>query len=196
MKVGVVCIFLIATPVAAQTAVDCARITNPDARLSCFDALFKTDLPVSQPGKWEVRETRSALNDKSEVSLRVQSQDRIAGRYGRLEHASLWISCSENTTRIYIVWGGHFMADLHGGGRVDFRIDSRAPTHVMMQRSNDYRALGLWQGQSAIPFVRQLLNGSELYVRAIPLNESRVEARFPIAGLDEAIRPLRAACAW
>jgi type VI secretion system protein VasI len=88
------------------------------------------------------------------------------------------------------------MADLNGGGRVDFRIDSRAPAHVMMQRSNNYRALGLWQGQSSIPFVRQLLNGSELYVRAIPLNESRVEARFPIAGLDEAIRPLRAACAW
>jgi len=196
MRIAVVCFLLIASPIAAQTGVECARLTNPDARLSCFDALFKTTVPVPQPGKWEVRETRSALDDKAEVSLRVSSHERIAGRHGRLEHASLWISCSDNATRIFIVWGGHFMADLNDGGRVDFRVDARAPGHVMMQRSNDYSALGLWQGQTSIPFIRQLLNGSELYVRATPLNQSRVEARFSIAGLDEAIRPLRTACRW
>ena len=196
MRLSTIFVLLLATPVVAQTAEDCAKLANPDSRLSCFDALFKTPVPVPQVGNWEVRETRSALTDKRDVSFRVLSQERVPGRFGRREYAILWISCSESTTRIYITWGGHFMSDLNGGGRVDFRIHTRAPGHLMMQRSNDHQALGFWQGQSSIPFIRQLLNGSELYVRAIPFNESRIEARFSIAGLNDAIRPLRSACNW
>lgn len=183
-------------PLAAQTGAECARIADPDTRLSCYDALFVTDAPVPRAGAWQVRDTRSALDDSRRVILIVESREPLRGRFGRAEPASLILRCEENTTALFVNWGGHFMSDLNRGGRVDYRIDRRPPGQVTMQASNDHMALGLWSGRTAIPFIRQLLEGEELYLRATPFSESRIEARFPIAGLETAIRPLREACSW
>lgn len=187
---------VLAFPAAARTAEECARISDPDSRLSCFDAPFVTEVPAVPTGEWTVRDTRSALDDSRTVILSVRSQHPLPGRFGRAERASLIIRCEENTTALYIVWGGHFMSDIQGGGRVDYRIDTRPAGHVSMRVSTDNMALGLWNGRASIPFVRRLLDGEQLYVRSTPFSESRVAARFAIARLAEAIRPLRAACNW
>jgi type VI secretion system protein VasI len=188
----------ISSPCASQTGAQCATMQNPDARLSCYDALFvqTAPAPTPAPGQWRVSDARSSLDDTRRVVLTLDSTEPMRGRFGRNEHAILAIRCEENTTSLFINWGGHFMSDLNQGGRVDYRIDARPPGNVTMRVSNNNMALGLWNGRSSIPFIRSLVDGDELYVRATPFSESRIEARFPISGLADAIRPLREACRW
>lgn len=195
---AIIFFFVLSSQAAAQSAVDCARIENPDDRLSCYDGLF---LEVATPSpaadsSWQVQITDSALDDSRRVILIVESNEPLRGRFGVENHGQLMLRCQENTTNAFIYFGGHFMSDLRGGGRVDYRVDRRDATRVSMTNSNDNQALGLWRGGTAIPFIRDLFGGSDLYVRATPFSESRIEMNFNITGLEEAIAPLREACNW
>lgn len=95
-----------AMPAHAETGADCARLPDPDARLSCFDALFVIADPVQNAGQWQVQDTRSALDDSRRVVLTVQSIEQMRGRFGSRENAILVIRCEENTTSLFIRWGG------------------------------------------------------------------------------------------
>lgn len=193
---GVILSFVLASPVVAGDAARCAQMANADDRLACYDALYRVvETPPTQSA-WDIRITTSQLDDSRRVTLIVTSDEPLAGRFGRNDNANLIIRCEQNTTSLYITWGGHFMSDTRGGGRVDYRVDARAPAHVTMRPSNDNQALGLWRGNASIPFIRQLFGGASLYVRATPFSESRIEARFNISGLEEEIAPLREACNW
>lgn len=186
-----------AQPTVARTIEDCAALTNPDDRLSCFDALLvERNPPPARAGQWRVTDERSALDDSRRVVLAVQSEEPTSSRFGHTGRASFLIRCEENTTSTWIHWGGHFMSDINNGGRVDYRIDQRPPDRITMRVSNNNESLGLWRGNQSIPFLRQILEADRLYVRATPFSESRVEATFVISGLSEAIKPLRETCNW
>jgi hypothetical protein len=70
-------------------------------------------------------------------------------------------------------------------------ISDAAAKTKSSDESNDNEALGLWSGGAAIPFIKELFGATTLLVRATPFNESAVTAELPIAGLEEAIKPLR-----
>jgi len=184
-----------ADPAAADPA-RCAAISEPNQRLGCYDALFRTVEAPPAEGDWSVRVERSQLDDSTSVYVSIESQEPLRGKFGQPEHASLHLRCKEKTTVAYIYFGGHFMSDNRGGGRVDYRVDNRSAKHRNLDESNDHKALGLWNGKAAIPFIKELMDGGSLYVRATPFSESMVEATFAIAGLASAIEPLRAACKW
>ena len=192
--------FALATcPVFAQNPEDCVGIENPDDRLNCFDAAFiDTELPAPALGNnWNVRIDRSQLDDSTAVYMHVNSEEPLRDRFRTLGPAALWIRCSENRTSVFIHFAGHFMSDLQGRGRVDFRVDDREADRVVMTASNNHEALGLWSGNGSIPFIRRnLLDGDSIYMRATPHSESPVEMRFNISGLSEQIAPLREACDW
>jgi type VI secretion system protein VasI len=40
------------------------------------------------------------------------------------------------------------------------------------------------------------MDGEQLYVRAAPFSESRIEMTFNITGIEDEIAPLREACSW
>lgn len=183
----------------AQDATSCVSIENSEERLQCFDQAFATSDQPATPEietDWSVRTDVSPLDDSKSVYLTVTSTSPIMGRYGRLETGTLFIRCFENTTSLFTVWGGHFMSDNRGGGRVDYRIDDNSAAHVSMQESSDNEALGLWNGGASIPFIKRLFGGETIFMRASPFNESPVEMTFNISGLEEAIEPLREACGW
>lgn len=183
----------------AQDASSCVSIENSEERLQCFDQAFATPEEPTTPdieSDWSVRTDVSPLDDSKSVYLSVTSMSPIMGRYGRLETGTLYIRCFENTTSLFTLWGGHFMSDNRGGGRVDYRIDDNPAAHVSMQESSDNEALGLWNGGVSIPFIKRLFGGEKIFMRASPFNESPVEMTFNISGLEEAIEPLREACGW
>lgn len=188
---------LITSVSQAQDAATCVGISNPDDRLNCFDAAFtEVSEPVSISGVWNVRVENSQLDDSKSVFMQVISEEPLRGRFGSMEYGSMMIRCRENTTSVFIFFGGHFMADIQGKGRVDYRIDSAPPRNVNMAASNDNNALGLWRGNQSIPFIRSLFGGDRLLVRATPFSESPVEMIFNIGGLEDQIAPLREACNW
>lgn len=182
----------------AQDVSHCVAIDNPDDRLNCFDQAFiETAHPeVAPESAWNVRIDRSALDDSTSVYLSVTSDRPLRSRFGRSADASFHVRCLEGTTSAFVNFGGHFMSEIEGRGRVDYRVDDRQPSNAEMRVSSNNQALGLWRDDIAIPFIRRIIDGNSLYVRAIPYGESALEMTFPIAGLDEAIAPLREACGW
>jgi len=182
--------------VAASEAAQCVSMSDPNARLNCYDAIFKVIEPPKTLGAWRVSEARSALDDSRTVTLRLVSDAVIAARFGPPQRAEMILRCMENKTAFYMTFADNFMADVQSYGRVDYRIDSLRADRWSMTESTDNKALGLWSGAGAIGAIKQMSAGKSLFVRVTPFNESPLEVTFTISGLDEAVKPLREACNW
>lgn len=189
-------IALLALSSAAFAQQECAAIQSPEDRLNCYDEAFKITTTPEAPGNWNVEIEKSKLDDTTTVMMMVLSEEALPGRFGGSEKGALMVRCKESTTSVYTIWGGHFMSDHQGGGRVDYRIDTAPAKNVAMDVSTDNKALGLWQGGASIPFVKAMFGASSIYMRATPFSESSQEMTFNIKGIEEAITPLREACGW
>ena len=192
-------IILLSGSALAQTGESCARLEDGNSRLVCYDSVFRVDRqsPAEMPpGDWQVPITTSRIDDSTNVVLKLSSVNTLPARFGRSGNAHLYVRCMENTTSLYFVWNDHFLSDIQGYGEVTFRKDEEPARKQQMQVSTDNKALGLWRGGNAIPFIRSLFGGGNLLVQITPFNESRMTADFRIAGLEDAITPLREACNW
>ena len=99
----------------------------------------------------------------------------------------------ENTTSVYITTSGCHLAssEYNDYGHVTYRIDHEPAETRGFSESTDNRALGLWSGGEAIPFIKSMFGRNNLITRFTPFSESPVTARFSIAGLEDAVAPLR-----
>lgn len=204
----------------ALGASDCAALTDFNARMACVrevgaaisetrdsraaarDQRLEDRAATAQEWQahphplWRTSMSRSPLDDSPTVVLSRPSRNVISNSYGQAGPGMLVIRCRENTTSAYLTFNGHFMADIQGRGRVDYRVDQRPAGHRRMTVSTDNESLGAWSGNQSIPWIREMLDADQLYIRATPFNESPVSLTFDIRGLDEAIAPLRDACNW
>ena len=206
---------------AAQAGPDaCLQFSDDAIRLACYDVAmgYKADglgdgpaspatpttngdeppAPTKAPdtGKWQMRRDISQLTDEKYVFVTTKSNETIPGRFGSAGNARLSLRCMENTTAVILTMNDHFMADIQGYGRVEYRLDDRAMQRVSMTESTDNSALGLWRGGSAIPFIKSLFGHQRLVVRATPFNESALTVTFDISGVEAATAELRETCHW
>ena len=192
---------------AEETQV-CHSLTDTSARLECYDKAtgftqvnekkteVATEVEMPQtPSKWIVSTSTSDLDDTKNVILRMESDTDIRGKYGNPGPMTIFLRCMENTTSIYFIFNDHFMSD-HQYGRVTYRLDDKKAAKKNMKESTDNKALGLWQGGSAIPFIKRMFGHETILVQATPHSESAVKSTFFIAGLEQEIKPLREACNW
>ncbi len=183
---------------------NCKTVPDDVERLACYDAAFGVFVAQPQPdeqvadlGKWERRIDVSALTDEKNVFLLLDSENQISGRYGNtMGTGRLWLRCMENTTAVLMDFNGHFMSDIQGYGRVEYRIDELPLATVSTATSTDNSTLGLWRGGASIPFIKRLIGHDQLIIRATPYNESPKTLTFDIRGIDEAIVELRETCSW
>lgn len=176
----------------------CAALKTDAVRLACLEHLSKSNsggIEAPPTGDWKVGFQISKIDDTREVILRTQALEIFSGKYDNISKFTLVIGCKENTTSLWIHFGGHFMSD-HQHGRVTYRIDKNPAQRKRFQESNDHEYLGLGSGRTAIPFVKALFGASRLYVEATPHSENSVNAEFNISGLEEAVKPLRKSCHW
>ncbi|GEK71576.1 MULTISPECIES: type VI secretion system-associated protein TagO [Halomonas] len=181
---------------AAQASEGCTDISNDQRRLACYDAEYRPAQEVSQESSWMVNESTSPIDDSKSVYLRVTSKEPVQDRLGRDVDAALWVRCMENKTSMVLQFGGHHMASLNQYGQVTLRIDDQQARTMRMNESTNNKSLGLWNGGSSIPVIRQMFGHDTLTVRATPFSQSPITTQFPITGLEEAIEPLREACHW
>ncbi len=179
----------------AETGKECAGISDDAKRLICYDLIFKIKQTTSVSSKWNVSEETSKIDDRKNVFVVVESLERLQGRFGQKDRARLMFICREGKTVSYITFGGHFMSTLNSG-TVTYRVDKRPAGKRHMTESTDHQALGHWSAPEAISFARELYGATSLYVQATPHSESPVSAEFPVEGLEQAIKPLQAACKW
>lgn len=175
---------------------DCTDIADNAARLSCYDAKYRPATASSTVSRWVVRQEKSKIDDTRNVFLSSTADEPVPGQFGASATPVLFIRCSENQTSLYIAFDDLFMADIQGYGRVTFRKDSEKAFTENLDVSTDNHALGYWSGAQAIPMTKKLFGGDALLVRATPFNESAVTFTVSIAGLEQAIAPLREACGW
>lgn len=178
----------------------CKTIRDDAARLSCYDialgVLESETEAVEDNGNWVVKTDVSPLTDDKNVFLSLRSENEVSGPYGGRDKGAIWLRCMENTTAVLITFNDHFMSDNAGGGRVEYRLDDASLTHANFRESNDNKALGLWNGGSAIPFIKRMLSRNQLIVLATPFSDSAITLTFNIAGIDNAISSLRETCNW
>ena len=176
----------------------CVAIENDLDRLACYDTESgRTPLPqkIKNESAWDVEVTNSDFDDSTKVFLNVESEKHSGCRYDKAKF-SLYLACRENTTSLWIHFGGCFMSDNRGRGTVDIRLDKEPAFEVDMRESNNNKALGLWNGGTSIPIIREMYDNDVMLIRATPHSENTVTATFPIGGLKEAVRPLAEACNW
>lgn len=191
----------IASAVASDDAQSCAKETDAGKRLLCYDGLFRNEvstvLPTADMGKWEHQSDVSKITDSADHYISLKSDDTIPNKFGFGSNpASILIRCKENKTSIYFSFGDHFLADIQGYGRITFRIDDKKSETKSFDVSTNNKSLGLWDGGSAVPFVKKLAGAKQMVVRMTPFNESALTVTFDVRGFDAAIKPVREACKW
>lgn len=146
-------------------------------------------------GAWEIQRSTSGMDDSPSVAAAQESENFIIGRLGQKTVATAYVACRENKTDFFIVFGGLFMSDHREWGEVMLRLDKEKAFTRQFTESTDHSSLGLWQG-AGVKFLKSAIGKKRLLVRAVPFNESPVEAEFSLDGYDAAIAEVRKTCGW
>lgn len=177
----------------------CALIESVIKRVECYDDLSRaldlepTRKSIQTSSQWSLRIDQSKFKDTKDVYLSVEANDSVRiGPYDIVK-PTLWVRCMENTTSIFIVYN-HFLGS--DGIKIEYRIDRERALEDLWYISTDHNSVGLWRGNTSLPFIRRLLGKSTLLVRLTPFSESPVTVSFTVSGLREEIGQLAAACNW
>lgn len=177
----------------------CTEIKDNLERLACYDDEVgyypEVKEEVVGSGDWKVRIETSKIDDSKNVYLTLYSEDQTNCPYKSGRH-SIHVACRENQTNMWVIFGQCFMSSIQGRGRVTYRLDSEKAATRSFHESNDNMALGLWEGSTAIPFLKKMIGHDRMIIRATPFSDSTVTGEYNISGLEEALHPLREACNW
>ncbi|MGH8501136.1 MAG: type VI secretion system-associated protein TagO [Gammaproteobacteria bacterium] len=177
----------------------CAGVQTPALRLTCYDNLA-THLGVGHPENrnvsqrgWHMRTERSPIDGSLNVYLSTPSDRGFVTSSGQSMLPSLNIRCKENTTALIVGYGTRL-----GDGRtqVAYRIDAQPLSRETWRLSMAGDAVGLWTGNASIPFLKRLFDAEHLQLGVTPPGGDSVTSMFEVAGLAQAIEPLRTACHW
>ncbi len=186
----------------AQDPQECARLEDSLQRLTCFDKMFpkgagdKTQAesaPNSQPGnglRWEVQEEVSPVDDSKTVKAALLPEKSTSSGFNNAS-AYLIMSCREQTTS-FIISTEMFMTSEEP--TVTTRVGDLPAVSGKWSRATNYKAVGLWNGKQAIPFIKSLKDNERLFVRLE--DKDRVDAEFNLSNVSEVIEKVKSACKW
>ena len=184
----------------------CAEIASDSVRLFCYDVLAGREAldggsSDEQKSKqetrqnWLVERDVSRVDDSAIVFLSTPELGTARGSADNPASFLLVLACRENKTNIWVHFGSAYTFG-KDNRMLTYRIDDKSARTKRFGESNKGEALGLWSGNSAIPFIKSLFGADRLFIRATPKSATRVEAEFDISGLEQAVEPLRKACHW
>ena len=178
----------------------CAKDKSPTSRLACFDSLAakhaspSTTTAMPAGSKWIVSTQTSKIDDSKTVILRLPAESSISGWPGKTHTPSLLIRCKERQTEVYFNTGMTPMVEYGiDESTITLRIDKAPAFKLRAGKSTDGEALFL---PAAVTQLKKLMGGSTLLFEFVPFNSSPQMTTFQIAGLGEAIKPVREACKW
>ena len=197
--IALVALFLF-TETALADATKCHSISNPIDRVKCYDEVTGrervTRQTPSEGKQFDVVTKTSKFNDATEVFVQLTSLNRVTDSYrAKQGRITLVFRCFENTTAL-IINTDDYMSNNYTNNVVEYRLDADKAQKKKFTVSNSGTALGLWTGGSSIPFIKSMFGKESLVLRYTPYNDNIKTAEFNIAGLEEAIKPLRKACGW
>lgn len=155
-------------------------------------ALSEGNTAPTQDG-WVARTETSPVDDRQNVFLSRTAESEITGWLGKKHRPTLMIRCKENRTEMFVTTGMAASVEYRDQHTVTIRYDKEPAFEVRMGDSTDKEALFFGD---AIPQIKRMMGQQEMLFRFTPFNASPAMTTFKVAGLEEAIKPLRTACGW
>ena len=195
------------TDTRLEQAARCALDTDSLRRLTCFDRVFpavssgapeaeeadgseNAPLPATNLIPWSVDRDKSSIDDSPRITAVLLPTVVAGGGIGRAE-AALVLRCSENTTSV-ILSTSMFMTEDRVA--VTTRVGEDPATTSRWELSTSYKAVGLWSGSVAIPFIKALRDNTRLVVRIE--ERERIQAEFDLQNVSAVAREIAMACNW
>jgi type VI secretion system protein VasI len=145
----------------------------------------------NRKGAWRVEIDLSEFGDTHDVFLSTTSEKALRCGEG---HATLFIRCFNDRTSLFL-WHGCVIPSGQTVLSVDLSIDGEIDSQEW-EVGGDPATLGLWLYDDARRLIEAMFGAERLALRyEDPLGLQR-EMAFPIAGLENAIVPLRLSCGW
>lgn len=173
----------------------CAVIKADSARLECYDLLAKehslsglnaVKAQMGNTGKWTVDKKADLIDDSKTVNIFLTA-DSGNSRFGK--PIMLVARCDADKTELLIDWQIY----LGSVASVTLRIgDNEAKTSRWTISSDKQKSFN----KSPIDTLKDMLTAEQMVAQITPFNQGPSTAVFDISSLDEAIKPLREACAW
>ncbi|ENP9830523.1 type VI secretion protein [Salmonella enterica] len=171
-------------------------------RLACYDYFFPTTFTGAQVkknsdevggdvGNWKTNITTSPIDDSKNVVISIDGNNSFSDPLGRVTTPTLYITCRENKTELFINWDAYLGLD---ETTMIHRIDKQKAANKVWSISTNTKAV-FYDGK-VIDFIKRLESGQQLFTQITPYNESPVSTTFNLRGLSEAIKPLQESCGW
>jgi hypothetical protein len=184
----------------------CVGPTDVNIRLGCFEDLAVRlglqVLPVTgvlkhagSSGNFSWTNTGGTSPDGSPAAAAaIQSSDVVSSdSVFANEPATLFLRCSSHQTSLYVSFRKPITPKQTS---VALSLDGGKQAAYTWTPSVAGTALGLWAPEDATPLAKYIAGGTRLTVK-IKLPESRdVTVAFDVAGMADAMGPVRAACGW
>lgn len=157
--------------------------------------LFVVMISAAPTAAWQTHKSTSPIDDSTTVVIIQEAKATYTNRYGHPGRANLQILCERNTTALALVLPELYTSDIGGLGNVTFRADRDPAFSVQMIASNDRTSLMIPSGL-AIRSIKKIIGGETLFAQTLTVSEPAVEVTFDLAGLEDALQPVREACGW
>lgn len=186
----------VAAPRVTQGAAACASISIAEERLACYDHLFgEATTRSDRLGRWRVSTSRGTRNDKGRVIIGLPVQASDDPRDLDETRLNLFAACRHGATALWFNFG----RDIQNTGddvSVRLTVDGKPVERAELTLSINRRSVGLFDNDAARTLLQQWQSGSVLELHLMPNREQAHSARFAIANLDTALKPLARACLW
>lgn len=191
-------------PAVAQSSPErCAAIGPATERLSCYDALFRSDQftgasengDTPAQGMWASGVEVSQIEGTELPFATVQSEQLIPALPRGRAPARMTVLCRDGETAVQFAFAGQFMGTpTSQSGTITLQYDRQSPRSQSLELAADRTAIGFYDDVEARAVIDQLLQTERLYVRATPQAQRSVTVSFLMDGIEAAIEPVRDAC--
>lgn len=171
------------------SASDLHALLRGDGQGADAPAPASTSKPAS---RWDVTEERDEITDEANVYGFLEASKPVRDNYGNESYPTLVLRCQRNTTSVYFVFS-HF--EVNDTMRMSFRLDQAAHQTRALPTSSNNKAAGLWRGNAAIPFARQLAEASRIFVRLEGRSDT-LNMEFDLTGARAVLEKVSTACNW
>ncbi len=194
-------LFLTSHAHAANTDIEtglkaCGAIADPTSRLTCADLLIGkynfAPSPAASKGSWEVKTTRSPVDDSPTVSA-SNAAFHVTNTGMGSPNVALIIRCQEKSVVSYVVTSGFFGMS-RGTLTVLIRIGETPAKSEKWEPSDDGKAVGLWSTNRAVTFAKELASTTRLLTRVTSFNGEQTTAQFDVTGVGSALDAVLQAC--